>query len=261
MTEWEPREALLAGPDGLDAIRALLSESARAKERLPSRWGRARPQRSGRCCPRPDSVRLRRGPTWPGSSGWWWGGRDCDGLDRARRCRAGANRTRALRSGRWSRGLPCRRPLRTGLRSAQCGGDRADPPDQGAGRRQVFGSALLLAAGDARAGRRAGESHPGGGRARCCRARSRSSSPTRASISAGLSRGSGATWRAADRRARSPGRCARSSRPRPTAAASRHRLTSPMSPARSSPHVDVAIDGGALTGLPSTVVDLTRLRL
>ena len=28
MTEWEPREALLAGPDGLDAIRALLAEVA-----------------------------------------------------------------------------------------------------------------------------------------------------------------------------------------------------------------------------------------
>jgi release factor glutamine methyltransferase len=29
VTEWEPREALLAGPDGLDAIRALLAESVR----------------------------------------------------------------------------------------------------------------------------------------------------------------------------------------------------------------------------------------
>ncbi len=30
VTEWEPREALLAGPDGLDAIRALLSEELNA---------------------------------------------------------------------------------------------------------------------------------------------------------------------------------------------------------------------------------------
>jgi release factor glutamine methyltransferase len=29
VTQWEPREALLAGPDGLDAIRALLSDSVR----------------------------------------------------------------------------------------------------------------------------------------------------------------------------------------------------------------------------------------
>jgi release factor glutamine methyltransferase len=29
VTQWEPREALLAGPDGLDAIRALLSDGAR----------------------------------------------------------------------------------------------------------------------------------------------------------------------------------------------------------------------------------------
>jgi release factor glutamine methyltransferase len=29
VTEWEPREALLAGPDGLDAIRALLADRAR----------------------------------------------------------------------------------------------------------------------------------------------------------------------------------------------------------------------------------------
>ena len=41
MTEWEPREALLAGPDGLDAYRALLSGcgspfvSHRRYKRLP----------------------------------------------------------------------------------------------------------------------------------------------------------------------------------------------------------------------------------
>jgi release factor glutamine methyltransferase len=29
VTEWEPREALLAGPDGLDAIRALLADRGR----------------------------------------------------------------------------------------------------------------------------------------------------------------------------------------------------------------------------------------
>ncbi len=33
VTQWEPREALLAGPDGLDAIRALLAECGRAFNR------------------------------------------------------------------------------------------------------------------------------------------------------------------------------------------------------------------------------------
>jgi release factor glutamine methyltransferase len=35
VTEWEPREALLAGPDGLDAIRALLADRGRHFNRHP----------------------------------------------------------------------------------------------------------------------------------------------------------------------------------------------------------------------------------
>lgn len=35
VTEWEPREALLAGPDGLDAIRALLADCGRDLSRMP----------------------------------------------------------------------------------------------------------------------------------------------------------------------------------------------------------------------------------
>jgi len=35
VTQWEPREALLAGPDGLDAIRGLLEECGRAFSRYP----------------------------------------------------------------------------------------------------------------------------------------------------------------------------------------------------------------------------------
>jgi release factor glutamine methyltransferase len=41
VTEWEPREALLAGPDGLDAIRALLSECGRALNRIPTQTSTA----------------------------------------------------------------------------------------------------------------------------------------------------------------------------------------------------------------------------
>ena len=37
VTEWEPREALLAGPDGLDAIRSLLSRPAVAFRSLSGR--------------------------------------------------------------------------------------------------------------------------------------------------------------------------------------------------------------------------------
>ena len=55
VTEWEPREALLAGPDGLDAYRALHPEGARRllsryadakdREHLLSRWARGRRRR------------------------------------------------------------------------------------------------------------------------------------------------------------------------------------------------------------------------
>jgi release factor glutamine methyltransferase len=34
VTQWEPREALLAGPDGLDAIRALITECCRPLSRI-----------------------------------------------------------------------------------------------------------------------------------------------------------------------------------------------------------------------------------
>ena len=78
VTEWEPREALLAGPDGLDAFRALLAESfalvrpIRTSERDAGWWrwrsapGRRRPW--GGCCGTPDSARSRCARTWPGSS-------------------------------------------------------------------------------------------------------------------------------------------------------------------------------------------------
>ena len=55
------------------------------------------------------------------------------------------------------------------------------------------------------------------------------------------------------------GRCARSSRPRPTSAASRRRPASRTSPTAIVAGADLAIDGGELTGLPSTVVDIAAI--
>ena len=59
VTEWEPREALLAGPDGLDAIRALLAQSPTRTQSVAHaddcvrgshwRWAPARRTRSRRC--------------------------------------------------------------------------------------------------------------------------------------------------------------------------------------------------------------------
>ena len=56
------------------------------------------------------------------------------------------------------------------------------------------------------------------------------------------------------------GAMCRSSRPPPTAAARRPRPASARSPAAIVAAADLAIDGGELTGLPSTVVDISRDR-
>ena len=71
VTEWEPREALLAGPDGLDAIRAPRSPALRqaSRRRWRSRSGRDRLWRSASCSSMRASGGRDRAPTWPASRG------------------------------------------------------------------------------------------------------------------------------------------------------------------------------------------------
>ena len=81
----------------------------------------------------------------------------------------------------------------------------------------------------------------------------------RAPLPARLPRGPGAARRPPDRRPAGGRRCARSSRPRPTSAASRRRRASRTCRSAIVAGADLAIDGGALTGLPSTVVDIASI--
>ena len=180
---------------------------------------------------------------------------------RRRRRRRPARRSSATIAGGGRRGLPGRRPLRARLRPARRRGDRAHPPAQGPRRRQALGGHVLLAAGDARAGRRArrrarrdgvgallpGPGHPG-------------RRQPRAPLPARLPRGPGAPRRAADRRAAGRARCCpifqtcanRSGEPAP-------RGFEDDRPDAIVDGADLAIDGGELAGVPSTVVDLTGI--
>ena len=176
VTKWEPREALLAGPDGLDALRVAIPALAAAAP--VSRWrsARGRPPAVGELLSR---CRLRRDrdPAGPGRDPARRGGSEADAmsedrLDRAAMAPPAARSAleRLHRRGR-RRGLPRRRPLRPRLRPARRGRDRAHPPDQGPRRRQALGGPVLLAAGDARAGRGARAAHRARRSARCCPAR------------------------------------------------------------------------------------------
>ena len=91
-----------------------------------------------------------------------------DRLDRARRAPSGARGARADDRRRRRRGVPGRRPLRAGLRSAASRRDRANPRAEGPRRRQALGGAVLLAADPARAARQPRRAHPGCARPRCC---------------------------------------------------------------------------------------------
>ena len=80
-----------------------------------------------------------------------------------------------------------------------------------------------------------------------------------APLPARLPRGPRAARRPPDRRPAGRARCARSSRPRPTSAASRRRRASRTCRTAIVAGADLAIDGGELTGLPSTVVDIAAI--
>ena len=69
---------------------------------------------------------------------------------------------------RRGRAVSRRRPLRARLRPDPRGRDRAHPRDQGPRRRQALGGHVLLAAGDARAGRERSGRAPATRSARCC---------------------------------------------------------------------------------------------
>ena len=67
VTEWEPREALLAGPDGLDVFRSVIPALAPVAGTLALEIGRRgrRPRSRSSCAP-PAAVRLSPGLISPG---------------------------------------------------------------------------------------------------------------------------------------------------------------------------------------------------
>ena len=277
VTEWEPREALLAGADGLDVAAGDDSGAGRGRAGAGAGGGRrsggggrrAAPRgrlRGDRDAPRPGRDRASHGRT-PLTV------RQCRlcramrekgareeircRLDRTGRRRGGARGAGAVHRRRRRRRLPGRRPLRPRLRPARRGGDRAHPPDQGPRRGQALGGHVPLAAGDARAGRGPRPAHPRGGRRAAARAADAGRRQPRAPLSARLPRGPRAARRPPDRRPAGRGDVPALpdlGQPQRRAAARQLRGGAAEIVGRS----DLAIDGGALTGLPSTVVDLSR---
>ena len=148
--EFEPREALVPGPTGLEAIEALLSELAAAPS---GRGGSALEVGAGQAATVAELLRRagydgsRSAPTWRGSSGWWSAGWRAVTIGATARTRAGLER----RGG----GVACSPPTPSTASPAtpRRRRDRAHPRDQGPRRRQALGRPLLLAARDARADR------------------------------------------------------------------------------------------------------------
>ena len=184
---------------------------------------------------------------------------DRERLDRARRSGGGAGGAGA--DDRWLAASWSSRPTgSTGSPAIPSTRRRSRASTaQGARRRQALGGHVLLAAGDAGAGRRARPAHRSRGQRAAAGTADAGRRQPRTALPAGLPRGRRAARRAPARSGRWPGRCARSSRPRPTAAASRRLRSSTRCRTRSVAGADLAIDGGELTGLPSTVVDITAI--
>ena len=272
-TSWSPTSRTSARASGR-AWRPRSASTSRAR-----RWSAARPgsRRSRRCSPRSRSRTSRRGAiglevghrpgadrrrarcaapattgsrsarTSRGSTGWWSGGSESASLDAVRARRAGW----PLFPADGLYGLACD-PTRRG-------GDRAHPRDQGTRRRQAVRGHVLLAAGDARGRRGARAAHPRRARRPAARAGDPRGRQPRAALPARLPRGPGAARAAADRRAARRRGWRRSSRPRPTARASRRRRASRTSTPGSSPPSTWRSTAGELTGMPSTVVDVTAI--
>ena len=175
ITRYEPREALVAGADGVEAIASTVPAALAALEpgaslALEVGAGQAGPvaellvdlgfrQVEGR----PDLAGIPR--VVLGQSVTATVSIADDGADA---CAPGA---RALRRRGWRRGLPGGHALRAGLRPIERRGDRADSLAEGPRRGQAVGGDVLRAPGHARAaGRRSGRA-PATRSGRCSPAR------------------------------------------------------------------------------------------
>ena len=272
VTEWEPREALLAGPDGLDAIRALLAHVG-DRERSSSRYAGAT---AFAACAlevgegQADAVEvlladagftgIERRRDLAGIERVVWGR---DELRSSRSDRDGAPAVRSALERCLGEGGVAVFPA-DGLYGLA--GDPLDPApidrihrlkgrDDGKPSAVLYFSPLAMRelvgglgprARDAVGALLAGPGDPG-------------PRQPRAPLPARLPRGPGPARRPPPRRPARRASCARSSRPRRTSAASRRRPGSRRCRRKIVAGADLAIDGGELTGLPSTVVDIASI--
>ena len=239
ITEYEPREALVAGADGLEAIAAVAAARERRTRSTPgARWrsrsARARPAAVAELLRRARlRRRSRRRRTWPGSTAscsvaWRPDGR----LDRARWRAEAAGGARALHRGAagWrssrptaSTGSPATRSTRRAIERIHALKGR----DDGKPSAVMYFSPLAMR--ELLDGAR--PAHPRGARRAAAGPGDAGRRQPRAPLPARLPRGPGAPRRAADRRPARRSDRARSSRPAPIAAASRRRAASRTSTA------------------------------